>query len=90
LGIRKRAETVIIFLTSSIPQTEANGFTIYHNICRVVIEPKALVSIASGNEGEVMINFISRSDLAGKGIVWDFRVETHTVGMYSPGNAFVV
>lgn len=38
LGVRERAQSVIILLSSSIPKTQAHGLAIDHNTRRVVIE----------------------------------------------------
>ena len=38
LGVRERAETVVIFLTSGIPKPEGDSLAVDHDICRVVIE----------------------------------------------------
>ena len=38
LGVRQRAKTVVIFLTSSIPETKTDGLAINHDTCRIVVE----------------------------------------------------
>lgn len=38
LGVRKRTESVVIFLACRVPQTERDGLSIYHDICGIVIE----------------------------------------------------
>lgn len=48
LRIRQRPKTVIIFLAGSIPQSQAYGLAIDHNIRRVVVEPEAPVSDVEG------------------------------------------
>ena len=37
-NVRKRTQSVVILLTSSIPQPEIDGLSIHHHVCRVVIE----------------------------------------------------
>ena len=44
LGVRKRTESVVIFLACRVPQTERNGLPIDHNICGIVIEHCASLS----------------------------------------------
>ena len=38
LGVGKRAQAIIVFLASGIPETEADGLVVDHDIGRVVIE----------------------------------------------------
>lgn len=33
LRVRKWAETVVVFLAGRIPQSETDGFTVYHYLC---------------------------------------------------------
>jgi hypothetical protein len=73
LGVGQRSQSVVIFLTSGIPETQANGLAIHHHARRVVIEAASHVASA------MMFRMLS----AGK-------AGTNTVGMYSPGKAFVV
>lgn len=42
LRVRERAKTIVILLTSSIPETQADGLAINHDIGRVVIEAAKL------------------------------------------------
>jgi hypothetical protein len=44
LRIRQRPETVVIFLSSSVPQSQAYGLVVDHDICRVIVEPARIVS----------------------------------------------
>jgi hypothetical protein len=44
LRIRQRPETVVIFLSGSVPQAQANGLVVNHDICRVIVEPARIVS----------------------------------------------
>jgi hypothetical protein len=67
LWVRKRSQPIVVFLTSCIPQSKANGLAIYHYIRRVVVEAGRLA-----------------------GTLRRRLVPTHTVGIYSPGKAFVV
>ena len=57
LGVRKRAQSVVILLSSSIPETQAHGLAIDHNTRRVVIESiAARVSVS----GVTVVVFLSR------------------------------
>jgi len=38
LGIRQRPQTVVIFLSRSVPQTETYGLPVHHDIRRVIVE----------------------------------------------------
>jgi len=38
LRVRQRSETVVIFLTGGIPQTQVDGLSVHHDVCRVVVE----------------------------------------------------
>lgn len=62
-------------MPSSIPQAEADGVAIDCYTGRVVIEP--IMRVSTGGLG------VSKQDAARRG-------PTYTVGMYSPGKAFVV
>lgn len=44
LGVRERSKTVIIFLSSSIPESQADRLAIDHDTGRVVIEAADAVS----------------------------------------------
>ena len=39
LRVREGSESVVIFLPSGIPQTQANGLAVDHHTGRVVVEP---------------------------------------------------
>lgn len=39
LGVRQWSESVVILLSSGIPQTQADGLTVHHHACRIVVEP---------------------------------------------------
>lgn len=73
LGVGQRSQSVVIFLTSGIPETQANGLAIHHYTRRVVIEAASQVASA------IMFRMLSAGEAG-----------TNTVGMYSPGKAFVV
>jgi len=51
LGVRERAETIIIFLTGSIPKTKVDRLAIYHDIGTVVIEDSGNVFSGEGIGG---------------------------------------
>ena len=70
LRVREGSESVVIFLPSGIPQTQANGLAVDHHTGRVVVEPRIVSS------GARQYSTVPAS--------------TYTVGMYSPGKAFVV
>jgi len=40
LWVGKGAQSIVILLTSSIPQTQANWLPVYHNTGRVVVEDR--------------------------------------------------
>ena len=44
LWIGKGTQSVVIFLTCSIPQSQIDRFSIHHNICRVIIKTKLIIS----------------------------------------------
>jgi len=46
VGVRKRSETVVIFLTSSIPKRELDVFAINLDICNVVFEDGGNVNLS--------------------------------------------
>lgn len=70
LGIRQRPQSVVVLLSSGIPQPQANLLAVNLNGRRVVVEVgNGRVRVACMGEGEGC---------------------TYTVGMYSPGKAFVV
>ena len=37
-GIRQRSESVVIFLPGGVPQTDVDGFTVYHDVAGIVVE----------------------------------------------------
>ena len=39
LGIRQWSQSVVVFLASSVPQSEADGLSIHHDARGVVVEP---------------------------------------------------
>lgn len=81
LRVGEWSQSIVIFLTSSIPETQADGLAIYHNTCRVVIEAVvAKLAISQMYSWEGMSHWGANAVLRA----------TNTVGMYSPGNAFVV
>lgn len=96
LRIGERSESVIIFLSSSVPKSQADRLAINHDTRGVVVEAamETLVSVAL-----VMTN---RSVGRGPRRAGELRKAredgydkmegrpTYTVGMYSPGKAFVV
>lgn len=69
------AKTVVIFLSSSIPESQANRSAIYHDTSGVVIKSAGIRSTH-----EVRI----RRGVSGS------KGGTDTVGIYSPGKALVV
>ena len=38
LGVRKRAESIIVFLPCRVPETKVDGLPVNHHIRRVVVE----------------------------------------------------
>lgn len=76
LGVGEGPESVVVFLARRIPEPEADRLAIYHHTRRVVVEAAATPLSAS-------ITLDARSL---KGALH----RTYTVGMYSPGKAFVV
>lgn len=40
LGVGEWSQSVVVFLSSSIPEAEADGLAIYHHARRVVVEPR--------------------------------------------------
>ena len=74
LGVRERAQPVVILLAGRVPQAQADGLAVYHDASRVVVETVPPPSVRTpahwgGASGEVL---------------------TDTVGIYSPGKALVV
>ena len=37
-GIRQRSETVVIFLPGGVPETDVDGFTVYHDVAGIVVK----------------------------------------------------
>lgn len=64
LGVRKRAQSVVILLSSSIPETQAHGLAIDHNTRRVVIESIAARVSVSG------ATVVGRLLIADKSVEW--------------------
>ena len=50
LGVRERAETVVIFLTGSIPETQVDGLAIDHHVRAVVVKHSRDVLAVLGEE----------------------------------------
>jgi len=46
LGVGERSQSVVILLSSGIPQTQANWFAIHHNTGRIVVEPTTISATA--------------------------------------------
>lgn len=67
LGVREWSQPVVIFLSSSIPQSQADGLAINHYICGVVVEAGDDVSSGAGGS-LVRPDSHSRNVLSGKGI----------------------
>jgi hypothetical protein len=47
LRIRQRPETVVIFLSSGVPQAQTYGLVVDHDIRRIIVEPARIVSKTS-------------------------------------------
>lgn len=78
LGIGQGPESIIILLTCSVPKTQADRLAIDNDASRVVVKPVT---------GEPKVN--NQYSQAQVGSVMS-EGGTNTVGMYSPGKAFVV
>ena len=60
LGVGERSQSVVILLSSGIPQTQANWFAIHHNAGRVIVEP-AMISVATMRPG--VLQHLHRGDI---------------------------
>ena len=65
VGVGKRAETVIIFLTSSIPKSEFDVLVIDFDIGDVVLKDSGDVDLRKGSVNEMSVWFISAFKHAG-------------------------
>lgn len=66
LGVGERSQPVVVFLSSSVPQAEADGLAINHDVRRVVVEAGGLARAAV--EGCSWADSHSGDILAGEGI----------------------
>lgn len=60
LRIRERSQSIVILLSSGIPQTQANWFAIHHNTGRVIIEP-AIINATAMRPG--VLQHLHRGDI---------------------------
>lgn len=68
LGVRKRPQSVVVFLSSGIPQSQADGLAVNHYIRRVVVEAGA-GGVSSGVGARSTRQYShSRDVLAGEGV----------------------
>lgn len=77
LWVGEWSEAVVIFLSGGIPQSQADRSAVDHHAGRVVVEA------VRSRESATRLLFKSPRCV-------ETRRETNTVGMYSPGKAFVV
>lgn len=76
MRVGEGAETLVVFLSGGIPESEADGLAINHDTGRVVVEAVRARRIRCE---------CGLGDGGGRA-----ATGTNTVGMYSPGKAFVV
>ena len=84
LGVGQGPKPIIVLLACGIPEPQADGLPINHHAGRVVVEP-AGVAIVSRRPGDRASPSRNGGRQGGEA-----RGGTNTVGMYSPGKAFVV
>lgn len=79
LWVRQRPEPVVVLLSRCVPQAQVYWFPIHHHIGRVIVK-------AVKEQAEISQSF--SHSMFRKGCVC--ACAAYTVGMYSPGKAFVV